>query len=360
MRFISVILVTVFSSVLLSGCGDEFAEEAAPKIAPVVKTVELSNLSGQPQWSLTGTITARYTSELAFRVGGKIIERLVSSGDEVTAGQTLFKLDPTDFTLALNVTLANIRATKSEINNAQLELVRFKALLKRDLIPQQTVDQAQSSLTVLQERLKSQLLQEQQARNQLEYTFLKSPGLGSILSVQAEQGEVVTAGQPLAMMARAGSREVMVQVPESRISQLPATAHVKLYGSATLYRVLLRERAGKADSQSRTWTARYEFQTDYKTDQRALDRLNLGQTATVVFATSGSQLRIPNTALYEHGDFTSIWQVKAGFVSRVPVKVKALSERWTWVEGDFSQVSTIVTLGVHQLNEGQAVRESAE
>jgi len=370
MRFIKTVLISALSSALLTGCSEQVTDEVdsvvAPMIAPVVKTVELSNISGQPQWTLTGTIAARYTSELAFRVSGKISQRLVNSGDEVKAGQTLFKLDPTDYTLALNVTLANIRATESEINNAQLELERFKTLLKRDLIPQQTVDQAESTLTVLKERLKSQNLQEQQAKNQLEYTFLKSAGLGKVLSVQAEQGEVVSAGQPLAMMALSGSREVIVQVPENRIAELPKTAHVKIYGSDTLYNVYLRERAGEAESQSRTWTARYEFRendddkTQQKAQQKTLDELSLGQTATVVFDSKGSQLRVPNTALYEQGDYTSIWQVKDGLVNRVPVKVKTLSERWAWVEGDFSQVSTIVSLGVHQLNEGQAVRESAE
>ena len=360
MRFMKIIIISALSSVLLSGCSDKTPEESEPVFTPVVKTIALTNLSGQPQWTLTGTIAARYTSNLAFRVNGKITQRFVNSGDDVKAGQTLFKLDPTDYDLALRVVLANIRATESEINNAKQELARFKTLFQRSLISEQTVDQAQSTLTVLEERLKSQILQEKQAQNQLEYTQLKSAGQGKVLSIQAEQGEVVVAGQPLGVMALSGSREVVVQVPENRIADLPKQAKVQVYGSDTTYNVTLRERAGEADEQSRTWAARYEFQTNDKLHQQALDQLSLGQTATVIFDSVGSLLRVPNTALYEHGDFTSIWHVKEGLVHRVPVKVKTLSERWAWVEGDFSQVSHIVTLGVHQLNEGQAVRESAE
>lgn len=360
MQMIKIALVSLLSGVFLSGCQEGSSETEAPKVAPVVKTIALSNLSAQPQWTLTGIISARYTTNLAFRVNGKITERLVNSGDEVKANQTLFKLDPTDYQLALRVILANIRATESEIHNAQLELERFKRLLERNLISQQNVDQAESQLTVLEERLKSQKLQEKQARNQLEYTFLKSPGLGKILSIQAEQGEVVTAGKVVATLALSGSREVTVQVPENRISELPTTAKVHVYGSDIVYPVKLRERSGEADPVSRTWMARYEFQTNDPSIQQTLDALNLGQTATVVFDSTGSLIRVPNTALYEQGDYASLWQVVDGHVSRVPVTVKTLSERWAWVEGDFSHVDTIVSLGVHQLNEGQAVRESAE
>ncbi|MEA3404680.1 MAG: efflux RND transporter periplasmic adaptor subunit [Pseudomonadota bacterium] len=360
MQMMKVVLVSVLTGVLLSGCQEDGAETEVPTVAPVVKTIALSNLSAQPQWTLTGIISARYTSNLAFRVNGKIIERLVNSGDEVKANQTLFKLDPTDYQLALRVILADIRATESEIQNSQLELERFKRLLERSLISQQNVDQAASHLTVLEERLKSQHLQEKQARNQLEYTFLKSPGLGKILSIEAEQDEVVTAGKLVATLALSGSREVTVQVPENRISQLPKVAKVQIYGSDTAYPVRLRERSGEADTVSRTWTARYEFLSKDESTQKVLEAINLGQTATVVFDSVGSLIRVPNTALYEQGDYASLWKVESGQVFRVPVKVKTLSERWAWVEGDFSKVSTIVSLGVHQLNEGQMVRESAE
>jgi len=360
MQLIKTVLVAVLSSVMLSGCQDEVADESKQTAAPVVKTIALSSVSAQPQWSLTGTIVARYTSNLAFRVNGKITERLVNSGDPVSANQVLFKLDPTDYDLALRVVLANIRATESEIHNATLELARFNKLLERDLVSQQSVDQAQSTLTVLKERLKSQHLQEDQAKNQLAYTQLQSPGSGKILSVLAEQGEVVAPGAPVATIALAGSREVIVQVPENRLADLPQRATVKIYGSDTQYPVRLRERSGEAEPQSRTWAAHYAFQNTDKALQTKLDTLSLGQTATVQFESVGSLIRVPNTALYEQGDFASLWQLKEGVVSRVPVKVKSLSERWAWVEGDFRDVQTIVSLGVHQLNEGQAVRESAE
>ena len=352
------LLVTGFVTGLLSGCNNE--AQQPDKVVPVVKTITIDSASTQPTWSLVGTVSARYQSNLAFRVSGKIEQRLVNVGDMVKAGQVLYKLDPTDYQLAVNVAVANVNSTESEINNAQTELARYQSLLKRNLISQQVIDQAQTQLTVLQERLKAQKLQEKQARNQLQYTEIKSPGQGKILAVMAEEDEVVGTGQAVASLALNGSREVTVSIPENRLPGLPKIAQAHIYGVNHSYPVKLREISGQADPASRTWKANYAFELSGKTSQKELDSLNLGQTAKLVFASDHSLIKVPNTALYEQADFASIWQVKEGKVHRIEVKVKSLSDRWAWVEGDFSDVKTIVALGVHLLNEGEAVRESAE
>lgn len=358
-------LITLLSVILLgsflTGCNSP--EEAEPvEFVPVVKTLSVDEIRLPTKWHLTGVVDARYQSNLAFRVGGKVTQRLVNLGDRVKPGQVLFKLDETDYLLSLKVVSANKRATQAEIKNAKLELARFQSLVKRNLTPQQNVDQAVSRLVVLEERLKSQVLQEKQAKNQLAYTTLKSPGLGKILSLQAEQDEVVSAGQTLGRLALTGSREIKVQVPETRLAQLPKQAKVQIFGQTESYPVKLRELSGEADSASRTWTAYYEFDKQSKAVAllESWNQLKIGQTAEVVFKEAQDLIKVPNTALYEEGDYVSVWQVKDSVVNRVKVKVAKLSSRWAWVDGDFSQVDKIVSLGVHKLNPGQKVKESAE
>ncbi len=343
---------------LLTGCNNDAKQPA--KVAPIVKTITLGPAAAQPNWSLIGTVSARYQSNLAFRVNGKIEKRLIDAGDSVKEGQVLLTLDPTDFKLAVNITVANVRSTESEIKNAQLELARYKKMLKRNLISQQTIDQSQTQLTTLIERLKAQKIAQEQAANQLQYTRLKSPGLGKILSVNSQEDEVVTAGHTVAIIALKGFREVAVAIPENRLATLPKIAQAQILGSGKTYPVVLRDLSGQADPLSRTWKAHYAFKPSNKTEQKALNSLSLGQTAKLIFITNHSLIKIPNTALYEQADFASVWQVKEGKVLRVPVKVKSLSSRWAWVEGDFSQVKTLVSLGVNWLHEGEAVRESAE
>ena len=94
-----------------------------------------------------------------------------------------------------------------------------------------------------------------------------------------------------------------------------------------------------------------------------MDSLSLGQTAKLTFSVLSNLIKVPNSALYEQGDYASLWIVKQGKVYRKPVNVSSLSESSAWVsavDGDFGEVKSIVVLGVHLLSEGQAVRESAE
>ena len=360
-------LPLLFGVSLLTACQENTAE-VTPSI-PVVKTMSLVHQTADESWHLSGTLVARYTSDIAFRVSGKITERLVDVGDTVQANQVLYRLDATDYQLARDVATANVEATQSDIQFSESELARLKKLIKRNLTTEQAVDQAKNQVTVLKAHLRALRLQSQQAQNQLNYTVLKSPGLGKILAIHHEEDEVVTTGQAVASVALAGHREVVVQIPESRLQTLPTQAQVKLSGSEEPLSTTLRVIALQADPLSRTWEARYTLQprlssggaSDVSTT--AMDALSLGQTAKLTFATSSALFKVPNTAIYEQGDYASLWLVEDGKVFRKAVNVGALSESSAWVSalnGGLNEASRIVVLGVHLLSEGQMVRESAQ
>src|SRR5450432_81273 len=75
---------------VLSACGYHAPAKSLVKVeAQRVKLTEAVRTI-----TLTGEIRARVESDLAFRVGGQITERLVDVGDHVSSGQILAKLDP--------------------------------------------------------------------------------------------------------------------------------------------------------------------------------------------------------------------------------------------------------------------------
>ncbi|MFN5271875.1 MAG: efflux RND transporter periplasmic adaptor subunit, partial [Planctomycetota bacterium] len=88
------------------------------------------NTSGTGQRSFSGTLQARYQSLLGFRVAGKIVQRLVEVGDRVKKGQVLFKLDPTDYDLQLQVAQADLEAAKSQLVQIEAEERRLSDLRK--------------------------------------------------------------------------------------------------------------------------------------------------------------------------------------------------------------------------------------
>jgi multidrug efflux pump subunit AcrA (membrane-fusion protein) len=58
--------------------------------------------------AFTGVVSARIQGNLGFRVGGKIIERLVDTGQSVKLGQPLMKIERADLDLS-KVTCSNSR-----------------------------------------------------------------------------------------------------------------------------------------------------------------------------------------------------------------------------------------------------------
>src|SRR5262245_2821913 len=63
----------------------------------------------------TGVIAARVQSNLGFRVGGKVVERLVDVGQTVKAGQVLMRLDPTDFEHAITAQTGTVAAVEARL-----------------------------------------------------------------------------------------------------------------------------------------------------------------------------------------------------------------------------------------------------
>ncbi|MDU1107992.1 MAG: efflux RND transporter periplasmic adaptor subunit, partial [Enterobacter sp.] len=77
----------------LVACGDISASDDPRTKPPLVRSasVELANNNAR---AFTGVVVARTQSDLGFRVQGKILERLVDTGQTVKQGQPLLRLDP--------------------------------------------------------------------------------------------------------------------------------------------------------------------------------------------------------------------------------------------------------------------------
>ena len=110
----------------LSGCKSESAPyTAAPQ---PVRAASVTFSAATDTRSYTGTIEPRYESDLGFRVSGKIVERLVNIGDEVTPGMTLARLDSTDYRLSLESAEAEVKAAQSSLKQGEADERRNAAL----------------------------------------------------------------------------------------------------------------------------------------------------------------------------------------------------------------------------------------
>src|SRR5208337_4088888 len=201
----------------LSGCSEEKAAEV--HVRPVKAMIVAAPLS-ERILTYSGVISPRIESTIGFRVSGKIVERYVNVGDQVTAGQKIARLDEADMKLAENSARAAVTSAKTRAAVAKDALSRANFLLPNGFIAKAAVDQRRLELDSAQSALDAAEDQLNQAINATSYALLIVDKDGIVTSVRAEPGQVVAAGQAVITQAFAGDIEVSVAVPEREIVKL--------------------------------------------------------------------------------------------------------------------------------------------
>lgn len=208
---------------LLSGCGQENTEPKAHSRV-FVQTVQSADFAAAV--TLTGDIQARVQTDLSFRVGGKIIQRLVDVGDRVSARQVLARLDPKDLQTNVDSAQAQVVAEQARVKQTAAAFVRQEKLLPKGYTSRSEYDSAQAALRSSQSALAAAQAQLANAREQLGYTALVADAPGVITARQAEVGQVVQATVPIFGLARDGERDAVFNVYESLLVEPPSDAPI--------------------------------------------------------------------------------------------------------------------------------------
>ncbi|TVT52348.1 MAG: efflux RND transporter periplasmic adaptor subunit [Azoarcus sp. PHD] len=329
--------------------------------APVTPAVLVRSFDGAANaasvQTYTGEIRARFESELAFRVGGKMTERSVDVGALVTRGQLLARLDPQDAQLAATAARSQISAAEADAALARAELKRTEALLAKGFVSASALDSQRATLDAAEARLQQARMQAATASNQTTYTELHADSAGVITQVFAEAGQVVSAGQAVFRIARPGERELLIYVPESRIGSIETGEAVEVRPWIAQDQPspgIVREVSPVADSATRTYGVRISLPDG--------DALPLGATATALFSRAqASRLVLPLSAVTRNGDQASIWLVDdENRLNPVAVDVLAFREDGAVLRDRLPEGSRVVVAGVHKLVAGAAVRPVEE
>jgi multidrug efflux system membrane fusion protein len=337
----------------LSGCKSESAPYVAAPQPVRAAAVTLS--AATEARSYTGTIQPRYESDLGFRVGGKIIERLVNVGDRVRPGMVLARLDATDYRLSLESAEAELKAAQSSLKQAEADEGRYAALNKKAWVSDASYDQKRAAADEARGRVERSGRALSLAKNQLAYTDLVATEAGVITALPVEVGQVVSAGQLIVRVARLDELEAVVSIPESRIDDdRDAVATVTLWADAgRVYEATLREVSPQADPATRTYQARFSLPNPD-------GAITLGKTATVHLASEGDGMRagLPLAAVFKDQGQPSVWLIDEahGRLIKQAVEVSSWTETSAIISGGLAAGQKIVAAGVHKLDAGIPVR----
>jgi RND family efflux transporter MFP subunit len=290
---------------------------------------------------------------LGFRVAGKIVERHVEVGDRVEKGQVLFRLDPTDFDLQIQVAESDLQAAKSQLVQIEAEERRLADLRQTRSTSQSDYDLALAARDTARARLRAAENRWSMAKNQRDYAELAADQDGLVTRIMAEIGQVVSPGQPVVHWVHGSELEAVVSIPESMqhlLNQRRAT--IRFWSRPDLsVQGMLREVSPVADPLSRTYDARFTLM-DPPSD------LALGLTASVIIEqTDTDGISVPMGAIAQSESKPIVWRIrKDGSVEKIPVEILKYGSQHAMVKGSLEPDDQIVSAGVQRIDAQCRVR----
>ena len=341
---------------LLAACSETPAPVAPPK--PVFVTTVNPDAASEVR-RFTATVHARVETDLGFRTGGKVVERLVDVGDTVRTGQALVRLDAADYQLAVNAAADQVRAATVDAEQAASDEARFRRLAADGSVGTADHERQKARADAAAARLDQARRQLDLARNRDGYTTLLAPFAGVVTALRVERGQVVGEGQPVLAMAGDGEREIVADIPEAWVGRVRTSVATATGGpgSGTAQALRLRELSPLASAQGRTFRARFAAAAG---SQSPLAQWPLGSTAQLQLAGpagGATSVVLPISAIVKASGSAGVWALNSAGSGLVftPVQVQAIDDATVRVTG-LAAGLRVVSVGAQKLDAGLTVR----
>lgn len=207
-----------------------FVYSTAVETAEVVEVTSVSLVSPSQASALltaSGYVVAQRKAAVASKATGRLVSLGFEEGDRVKQGQVIARIESADIEAQLAQAKANLEQAKAEKNDAEQTWNRAKQLYERNLISKAELDAAQARYDRVVASIAAAEAAVKNAEVQLEYTFIRAPFDGTILTKNADVGEVVApfaAGASsrvaIVTIADMNSLEVEADVSESNIERV--------------------------------------------------------------------------------------------------------------------------------------------
>ncbi|WP_225784566.1 efflux RND transporter periplasmic adaptor subunit [Xenophilus sp. Marseille-Q4582] len=349
---LSLLLAPALVGLALAGCS-----RPAPPPEPVraVKVMEVGLRPVDSGAEFSAEVRARVESRLGFRVAGKITRRPAELGQPVQPGQVLAQLDPQDYQLQAEAARAQAVAAQTQRDLAAADLKRYRELRAQNFISSAELERREASHKSAQAQLEQAQAQVAAQGNQARYTTLVADVAGVVTGIEAEVGQVVSAGTPVVRIAQDGARDVVFSVPEDKAALLRPGSAVQVRGWTPGEELegKVREVAASADPVTRTYLVKVQID--------AATAPPLGATVyarpQALSAQGAPVIKLPTSALRQEGNGSAVWvlDMDSMRVRSQPVQVGSVDGNEAVVTEGLTPGQRVVTAGVHVLAPGQTV-----
>lgn len=189
-RYSRMLAVLAVSALLVAGCGSQQKQSADV----AVNSYKIVSQNAQVDQTYTGTVKAENSVAVHARVTGYVVEKFVKGGDQVVAGQPLYRIDSRQYESNVATAEANVARANADYKNAETDLDRYETLASQDAIARQRVDTQRSATEQAKAAVEAQQAALKIAQDNLGDTIIYAPYSGTLSMDAVDVGTFVNAG----------------------------------------------------------------------------------------------------------------------------------------------------------------------
>lgn len=345
---------------LYSGTGQTQPQAVAPPPVPVhVAAAERRDVAHLIE--AVGTVESLQDVVVRSQVDGILTRLYFAEGDFVRRGQLLATIDDRAQRAALAATQAQLARDSAQLRAAELDLSRYQALVQRNAISQQQLDQQRAQADQLRAAVQLARANVDTARVNLSFTRIVSPASGRVGIRRVDQGNLVRAGdaEGIVSVAQVNPISIVFPVPQAQLDGVRASAReaagamVEAYdrdGNARLGNGRIAAFDNALDARTGTARVRALF-------ENGAERLAPGAFVSVRMRTgfTPNAVVLPAAAVRPGLQGHFVYRVRNRTVQRVPVTLGYANDEIAVIARGIAPGDAVVTDGFSRLRDGAPI-----
>jgi RND family efflux transporter MFP subunit len=280
----------------------------------------------------SGYVVAQQKAAVASKATGRLVYLGVEEGTHVRQGQIIARLEDQDVLAALDKAKADLRVARADSVAAERNLVRVKALFSSRLAAQADLDAAESNYLRVVAGIASARANVESASVNVEYTRIRAPFDGTVLTKDADVGEIVApfaaaanSRAAVVSIANMASLQVEADVSESNITRVSVGQRCEIVLDAypeKRYQGVVHMIVPTADRAKATVLTKVAF---LDRDSRVLPDMSakvtfLAKDADTTAAAAPPVLTVPPSCIVERNGKSVALLVRDGRITETPVR----------------------------------------